>query len=130
MSDVAQITENLYVGGWSAAERDGNSFDLIVNCAIDAPCYPKTQQFKLVDGPGNARDDFNRAVECVADAIRANKRTLVHCVSGKSRSVTIAAAAMAKVYKVPFQDILQSIRTSRRCDETQPHSAMLALVEQ
>jgi dual specificity MAP kinase phosphatase len=81
----------------------------------------------LVDGPGNKQFVFDAAVECVEKALRNKQRVLVHCVSGKSRSVTVAALALSRVSGKRFTDTLEHVRACRHCEERQPHPAVLAL---
>lgn len=127
--DASQVASNLWVGGWSAARDYREQFDVVVNCAQDAP-HNGDYQFNLVDGPGNDPAEFAAAVACVRKALEEDKKVLVHCVAGMSRSLTVAARAASDYTGVPVAVVLERFRLSRGCDSTRPncpHDAMLAL---
>jgi hypothetical protein len=129
MMDACNVIDQVWVGGWSAARDNGKDFDLIVNCAKDAPHYGHFQ-FNLVDGPGNDQSEFNSAVGCVVEAMKTRRKVLVHCVAGMSRSLTVAAAAISKVYGMPLDYALDICKKARGCEPVRPfcpHDAMIAL---
>ncbi len=127
--DANEVVERLWVGGWHAARDHAADFDLIVNCATDAP-HNGHFHFHLVDGPGNEQSEFNKAVSCVVEAMRCRRKVLVHCVAGMSRSLTVAAASIAKVHGMPFDMALSVCTKARGCDPVRPkcpHDAMIAM---
>lgn len=131
MSDMAEVAPNVFVGGWSAARDHANEFDVIINCAVDAPNFGEFQ-FSIVDGPGNELEEVQRAVSCVEGAVRSGKRVLVHCVAGYSRSVSVTAAALARVTGRPFHELLMMIAEARKCESARPncpHPAMVEIVQ-
>ncbi|MFL5339230.1 MAG: dual specificity protein phosphatase family protein [Gemmataceae bacterium] len=73
----------------------------VVDLAVNEPPAAVTRElaylrFPLVDGTGNATWLLRSAVEAVTGLIRSQTPTLVYCSNGLSRSVCIAAAALAK----------------------------------
>lgn len=130
MSDYAEVAPNLCIGGWSAARDFGSEFDVIVNVAKDAPDFGG-YHFCLVDGPGNKQSEMDAAIACVEEQIRSGKRVLVHCVAGRSRSVTVTAAALSRTTGTPFNDILAAIGPIRGLTGVHPfgpHPALLELI--
>lgn len=128
MSDMTEVAPNVFVGGWSAARDHGNEFDVIINCAVDAPNYGEFQ-FSIVDGPGNKREEVQAAIACVEEAVRSGKRVLVHCMAGFSRSVTVTAAALSRVTGRPFHEVLTMIAEARKCEPVRPYCPHAAMVE-
>ncbi|WP_075936324.1 dual specificity protein phosphatase family protein [Halosegnis longus] len=70
----------------------------------------------MVDGPQNDRDSLAQAVQTTVDRLTADRRVVVHCSAGASRSVAVAGAALALVHEVSFDAALDTIR-----ETTQPH---------
>lgn len=129
MIDACKVIDEVWIGGWSAARDYGHEFDLIVNCAKDAPHYGHFQ-FHLVDGPGNEQSEFDKAVGCVVEAMKCHRKVLVHCVAGMSRSLTVAAAAISKVHGMPVDYALDICKKARGCFDVRPycpHEAMIAM---
>jgi hypothetical protein len=130
MSDYAEVAPNVCVGGWSAARDYGSEFDVIINVAIDAPDFGG-YHFNLVDGPGNKREEMQAAIACVEEHVKAGKRILIHCVAGRSRSVTVTAAALSRISGRTFDETLRLIAPLRGLTGQHPfwpHSALLELV--
>ena len=73
-------------------------------------------RFPLNDGGGNDPQMLRLAVECVANLISQNTRTLVACFAGMSRSPCIAAAALAIHSNESPNEILQGISEWKRLD--------------
>lgn len=122
---MSEIAANLHVGGWHDARDRRAEFDVIINCAVDAP-HNGDYQFGLVDGPGNAADVFAAAVEEVYQHFSSGKRVLVHCVAGMSRSVTVTAAAL---HRMGVPDALEFVKVKRGCDAERPKCPHPAMVE-
>ena len=123
---MSEIAANLHVGGWHDARDRRAEFDVIINCAVDAP-HNGDHQFSLVDGPGNDPQEFAAAVDEVYRHFSAGKRVLVHCVAGMSRSVTVTAAAL---HRMGVPDALAFVKVKRGCEAERPkcpHDAMVAM---
>ena len=101
-----RVAENLHVGGLDAA-GDGAALraagiETVVSLTHDPPTggYPdgvRVVREPMVDGPRNDATAFERVVDATRGTLAAGERTLVHCSAGSSRSVTVAAAALAGV---------------------------------
>ena len=125
-----EVAPGVFIGGWHDARDHAHEFDAVINCAIDAPCYGGAHHFPLVDGPGNARELMQSAIEQVITEMKAGRRILVHCVGGKSRSVVVTAMALSRVTGVSFSDAIDSIVEARGLAEPvgyKPHSALVEL---
>lgn len=102
---ASQITDLLWVGDiQDVREGPTDQFDRIVTVCQDevrdnVGC--EYNWFNMSDGPHNAYggdssyETFAEAAETVLDAMRAGETVLVHCHAGQSRSVSVAAAALA-----------------------------------
>jgi atypical dual specificity phosphatase len=87
--------------------------------------YPKevdVVRHPMMDGPRNEGKIFRRAVESVTELLRDGESVLVHCAAGKSRSVTVTAAALSIVEKNSFEESLDAVR---RCRDTNAHPALI-----
>lgn len=129
--EMSEVTPLIFISGCSSARDMGRFFDVIVNVACDAPVFG-AHHFKLVDGPGNDIAVFNAAVECAKEQIRFGRKMLIHCVGGRSRSVTVLAAAMQEELDLPFADTVERIRglrakTTLPMEGFQPHKALVEL---
>lgn len=128
--DAAQVMNNLWIGGWSAARDYGHMFDVIINVAKDAPDHGSHYKFSLVDGPCEQQPEFEAAVNCIGPEFSSGRRVLVHCVAGYSRSLVSAAKAVSIATNEPFDNVLERFKKARGCDPVRPkcpHEAMLIL---
>lgn len=76
----------------------------------------------LVDGPRNDPAAFAAAVETLVALLEAGECVLVHCSAGASRSVAVAAAALACVDGRPVDDALDAVCAARGV--AAPHPAL------
>jgi len=63
----------------------------------------------MIDGDGNTDMSIETVIRCVVMLVQDEIRTLVACSAGMSRSLAIAAAAMATVTEKPPDDCLTAI---------------------
>ncbi len=98
------IPQRLWIGNAGEASDPTRVLDAgvsaLVNLAAEElpPKLPRDIlycHFPLVDGPGNPHATLKIAVETLVSLLREELPTLVYCGAGMSRSVAIAAAAMA-----------------------------------
>lgn len=114
---------------WIGNARDARSHSTVLTSEIDAvvdlaaeeapASLPRSiiyLRFPLRDGSSNDLGDLRFSVTCVAELIARQKRTLVCCSVGMSRSPLIAAAALARAEGVSFQDVLKEIQKSVSTD--------------
>ena len=70
----------------------------------------------LSDDAGNPPWRLDLAVRTVVQGLEANRRCLVCCSAGMSRSVAVGAAALAEVDSVSFEAALKRIAEAGPCD--------------
>jgi protein-tyrosine phosphatase len=77
----------------------------------------------MVDGPRNDSEAFAAAARAVVAALERGETTLVHCSAGASRSVSVAAAALAVHDGVDVREAFARVGAAR--DEADPHPALV-----
>ncbi|MEZ3143880.1 protein phosphatase [Halobaculum sp. MBLA0143] len=77
----------------------------------------------LIDGPRNDPAATRRAISRLRARVESGETTLVHCSAGASRSVAVAAGALALVRGVAFDDALATVREQH--GPSQPHPAVV-----
>ena len=99
------IPDYLWVGNAGDVRKLAELGDLGVEVVVDLAAEEKPAamprdwiycRFAVLDGEGNSPFLLRLAVDTVAALIGAPVKTLVACSAGMSRSVAIAAAAVAK----------------------------------
>lgn len=109
------IPERLWIGNAGDARDPGRVLDAdvaaLVNLAAEElpPTLPRDIlycHFPLVDGPGNSPSLLKIAVGTVVSLLREDIPTLVYCGAGMSRSVTVAAGAVARWRGDPLEQTL------------------------
>jgi protein-tyrosine phosphatase len=129
-----QITENIYVGSWQDAmarspdllKKEG--ITAVLNVALDL-MNPRVEYHKdfvmchipLTDGGGNTVAMCDLAVQALDTLLRANHKVLVHCISGKSRSVGTTATWLVQTGLHNSIDAAEAdIKSKRERAEIQP----------
>lgn len=130
---MTPIGDLLYVGDVQDAARGealpAVGVEAVVRLTHTAPETPYPESLAvdtvpLVDGPQNDPAATRRAVARLRDRLAAGETTLVHCSAGASRSVAVAAGALALVRGVAFDDALGTVRSEH--GPSQPHPAVVA----
>jgi protein-tyrosine phosphatase len=113
-----QLTQTLWVGHIGDA-RDFHVIHaaeiaaLIDLAANEPPLNPPRDliycRFPLIDGPGNESWLLRSAVDVVARLLRARVSTLIFCSAGMSRSVAVAAAALATVHDTSIESEMKRL---------------------
>jgi len=86
-------------------------------------------RFPLLDGSGNAPWVLRAAVQAVASLLQAGVPALVFCGAGMSRSVCVAAAAIARVRGCPLAEALQLVARAGPADVSPGFLAELKAAE-
>jgi protein-tyrosine phosphatase len=73
-------------------------------------------RFPIVDGNGNDLARLRLAVDTLEALLRAAVPTFLFCSAGMSRSPAVAAAAIARITKLPLLDCLTQITTGHAHD--------------
>jgi protein-tyrosine phosphatase len=128
---MSKITENLYIGNSNNAEDiyELNYYDInvIINTAQEhcriAYQYDKLEKYVkyyILDTDDFPIDKyFNETSDLINFYIKQKKNVLVHCIMGRSRSVSIVLAYLIKYYedseykKMTFEEGLKLIKLNR-----------------
>lgn len=120
---VTKVTDHIYLGDWQDArdimKREYISYDVrskikILTCAFDSP-YSKDFKFDIVDGPAdNNESKFWYAVNKLIELRKNNEYVLVHCVSGRSRSVAVVIAYLMQVEHFTYAQACSRIISNGR----------------
>ncbi len=86
----------------------------VIDLAIEEPSivYPRDVVYcrvPLIDGEGNSTTWLNIAVDLAATCIDRRIRLLICCGAGMSRAPAIAAAALARVRRIPLEEALAAV---------------------
>lgn len=127
-----RVGDGLYVGGIEAA-ADGAALRAagirtVVALTHSEPTggYPEAANVvrePIRDGPNHDGAAFERAVAATRRALVAGEPTLVHCSAGSSRSVTVAATALACATDRDLDDAFETVVERR--PPADPHPALL-----
>lgn len=106
---MTELIPRLFIGNWHEARDRHHTEGLhVVTVASDSQ-YIGDAHFKLVDGPGNSREEFEAAVDYVCCAYNNMHRVLVHCVGGRSRSAAVIVAAAVRITGRPICDVYDTL---------------------
>lgn len=116
------LAEWVFIGTWHDAQKARNMH--VVTVAVDSP-FVGNAKFDLVDGPGNNPAVYRAAVEHVLNSINAGTPTLVHCVSGRSRSAAVLCSAIARHLQTNFHEAYTLVKRAK--DEVGIHPALVEM---
>jgi protein-tyrosine phosphatase len=127
---ITFITPKLAIGDANDARNaTPNQFEATLNVALDLDieddepntdvvCFRiKRNKVGLVDGPGNDPLTVVSAVILLHSLIKSNRKVLIHCQAGQSRSVMIAAAYCHVSGVAQFDLALKQILELRKVDK-------------
>ena len=86
----------------------------VIDLAIEEPVivYPRDIiycRLPLIDGEGNSSKRLNMVIDLAATCLTDCIRLLIRCSMGMSRSPMIAAAAIARVRRIPLEEALAEV---------------------
>ena len=121
-NDMDKITENLWLGNFSAAQNVDNLKKEGISkilCLTDylTPTYEKEDNFnqkvfKIEDIP--TQNIIKYFGECI-DFITEDEKILVHCMAGASRSATVVIAYIMWKEKISYDEALEFVSKKRSC---------------
>lgn len=124
-----RITETVIIGtAREAADRElleDHGIEAIVSLSSRAPDQEDlpVHHRPLSNGPGTDQEDFDAAVDAVHEEMADGKTVLVHCRQGISRSVAVAAAAIAMENRTSLRDAINTIERER--PQADPERALI-----
>ncbi|KRX05885.1 hypothetical protein PPERSA_03822 [Pseudocohnilembus persalinus] len=129
-SHSSQILEWLYLG----AERNANNhkeltvrtnINMILNTATEVQnYYPEQFEYMKIDLFDSVSQDllpyFEQGIEYIKTAKDNNKRILVHCIQGISRSASFVLAYLMKHEKMTLKEAFQLVKSKRSIARPNP----------
>lgn len=104
---MRQAHDQLYIGDIADARNKSlKGFDVVVTVCQESvedniSSYTEYHWFNMSDGPhcgyggDHSYETFEKAADAVLSALRDDRMVFIHCHAGVSRSVSVAAAALA-----------------------------------
>lgn len=123
---MIKVTDNIYVG--NSLDESKADFPVILNVAKDLKptrCWPTSEYYHvgLIDGPGNPRGMYVAAVKVLESVVYLEKRVLVCCHEGKSRSVSVAMMYLAMLHSGDWSGALTMLREMNDAEIPEPNEA-------
>ena len=115
-----EILPGLFLGGEITASKESIlalNISHVVTCMerkIELPDGVDCLWCSILDDPSASIEGIIRkALPFVEDAIRKNKRVLVHCEQGVSRSVSVVVAYLMKSKSIPADEAVRTVKSFR-----------------
>jgi hypothetical protein len=120
--EANNILDNIYLGGIGSA----NDYDTLKTLGIThivsviagfSPPYPDKFHYFILNALDTTNTDLSEYFDItnnfIEDALDNNGKVLIHCMAGKSRSVTILAAYLIKNFGMSVKNALAAIKNKR-----------------
>lgn len=112
-----EIIPNLYLGDLNKALDSQKDFDIIINLS-NFDYYPlpptKIYTFKIEDkSDANIMEPINMFLPIIEEGLTQNKKILVHCLMGLSRSPSIIVAYLMKKNNWTFDETVSFVNSKR-----------------
>ena len=121
LTPISQITENLYLGNLYDAQNIKYLLKIgiqkVLSLITDSQllCYPKEIEHKFLKVNDFPRENIIQYFgECLL-FIEDNRKTLVHCVAGASRSATIVIAYIMWKNQLDYKESAKFVEKMRPC---------------
>lgn len=123
--DASQITRNVFLGSYKtgACARDGLrvlgiTHNLILGDAETMPLpFPNEIEYKFIQLSDHPRSNigsyFAECIEFIQKAVKQDKKVLVNCWAGVSRSATIVIAYLITAYCLSYLEAYETVRKGR-----------------
>jgi len=131
------ITESIAIGTYLDAQ-DGDLLkqfgirsvlglvSTLAGIAPDQLGLERIEIVPLIDGPGNDRRVFLRAVDTLEELVREAAPVLVHCHAGRARAPVVVAGFLMKTLGLDADPALERVRARR---DISPEPALSALLD-
>lgn len=116
------LFDYLYLGSFQSAKDKhvlkSLKISMIVNCAKECECCFETIEYLTLNLDDSLDENLSKerlalAVEFIEKAKSMNKKVLVHCLEGRSRSATVCCAYLMMAKKWSFEKSLEYIKKCR-----------------
>lgn len=111
MDEVPTPTGTLYVG--ELMDGENAYVDLVLNVSRRRHGNPLQVHMPMVEGQEPSEMQFREAVALVIRHLEEGDEVLVHCASGVNRGPSVAAAAVALIEDLAWQEALERVREAR-----------------
>ncbi|MGF1578679.1 MAG: protein phosphatase [Gemmataceae bacterium] len=106
---------------WNLSRIYSEEISVLFDLALNEPIPTLGREliycrFPLVDNQNNEVDVIEMAISALTMSLRKEKRTLVYCSNGASRSPVVASAALSLVKGEPVERVLAMISTIASLD--------------
>jgi protein-tyrosine phosphatase len=135
--DLNEVFPNIFVGNISTAHNKDiltkNGITHVISALSGLPeLYPKSYEYKTLDLLDNKFQDiyheFNETNKFIDNSIKNDGKVYVHCMAGRSRSVTIVCAYLMYKYNYTPEEALKLIKEKRQC--AQPNEGFMEQLSQ
>ena len=115
----SNIINEIYIGNYTTALYESNEFDFVVNCTEESqiPKFKKDDNFFRVSviDIESQNDLMLKYLPKVTELIHKNinKRILVHCQQGSSRSATVVCAYLIRYRNFSLERAIDYIKSQR-----------------
>lgn len=117
MKNYRHVFDDLYVGGHESSKNSSDGFDIIVSMA--SPSENTDYNYSINDGE-HKYTKFRNAVDTIINELRSDKKVLVHCSAGLSRSVAVCVATQVCHYEnIGYITAIQNARSNTRMPENE-----------
>lgn len=122
--EMSEIIHGLYLGGEETAFNKEllkkNNVSTILNITSSIPFYYESEftyhRIPIIDEPNvDIKQYFDETFKIIDDTLTENKKILIHCQAGISRSATIVIAYIMKKNKIEMNDAYKLVHTGRPC---------------
>lgn len=119
-----QIIPNLYLGGiqagWNPFILEAYNIQAVLQILPTEPPSTVEHIDRLVvpiedDSGENIKYIFNQSFYWIESQLNANRKVLVHCFAGVSRSATIVIAYLMRKFSWEYEKALEYVQEKRKC---------------
>ena len=125
-SSLDHIIDNIYLGSsYNASDRDllkENKIKNIINTTTNIPNFYEQDNIKYLNieisdngEESYTREQLDRSYDFILNSLHDDENIFIHCVFGRSRSVTIILYYLIKRYNYSIEEALNIIKSRRYC---------------
>lgn len=124
--EASEILDGMYIGNINSVYDFNKLKELGITHIISVlagfnPPFPNDFKYLILNALDTTNTDisknFKSTNEFIDDAVENDGKVLVHCMAGRSRSVTVLAAYIISTYGFPVEKTLDFIKNKRNIIE-------------